>query len=77
MSHKRIPIQAAKEIAVKYDYDQVMIYARKVGENGGEHMTTYGVNKEHCGAMSKIAKFLQTKIMGWYKENENVTTSVS
>lgn len=67
---KRIPISAAKEIADKYGYDQVMIYVRKVGDNGGEHMTTYGVNKINCDAMAKIANFLQTKIMGWRKEND-------
>lgn len=72
-----IPIAAAKQIAELYGYDQVMIYARRVGDGdraleldpkaqtGGEHMTTYGVNKEHCSAMAIIAKFLQTKIMGW------------
>ena len=65
---KRIPIKAAKEVAEKYGYDQVMIYARKVGDIGGEHMTTYGVTKQHCAAMAQIAKFLQTKIMGWTNE---------
>lgn len=68
MSMKRIPIKAAKEIAEKYGYDQVMIYTRKVGENGGEHMTTYGVTKIHCDAMARIAKFLQDKILKWVKE---------
>ena len=67
---KTIPIGTAKAIANRYGYDQVMIYARRVsvperGIDGGEHMTTYGVTKEHCSAMAKIAKFLQTKIMGW------------
>jgi hypothetical protein len=65
---KRIPIAAAREIAEKYGYDQVMIYARKVGETPephGEHMTTYGVTKLHCKVMAMIAKNLQTKIMGW------------
>lgn len=62
---KRIPISAAKQIAEKYGYDQVMIYAREVGEGGGEHMTTYGVTKAHCDAIAKIASYLQTKIMGW------------
>jgi hypothetical protein len=72
-----IPIEAAKKIAELYGYDQVMIYARRVGAGereleinpradvGGEHMTTYGVNKDHCDAMARIAKFLQEKIMGW------------
>jgi hypothetical protein len=77
-----IPISAAREIAHKYGYDQVMIYARKVDQpagvgetakaeiKGGEHMTTFGVNKLNCDAMARIARFLQTKIMGWTKENE-------
>jgi len=70
---KRIPISAAKAVAEKYGYDQVMIYARKVGEAPspfGEHMTTYGVNKAHCSAMARIASFLQREIMGWTKSDE-------
>lgn len=70
---KRIPIKAGKEIADKYGYDQVIIYARKTGENGGEHMTTYGVTKEHCGYATKIGDFLKHKIMGWVKENKRMT----
>jgi len=64
---KRIPITAAKRIAKEYGYDQVVIYARKVGEKPdphGEHMTTYGVNKVHCGVAARIAKKLQ-EFMGW------------
>ncbi len=70
---KRIPIEAAKKIAKEYGYDQVMIYARKVDtpeKTGGEHMTTYGVNKKHCDAMARIGKFLQSKIMKWASKNE-------
>jgi len=79
---KRIPISAAENIAKTYGYDQVMIYARKVdrpagiGETasemrrGGEHMTTYGVDKSHCDAMASIGKYLKEKIMGWTSENE-------
>lgn len=62
---KRIPITAAKEIAEKYGYDQVMIYARKVGKDPnphGEHMTTYGVDKKHCGVIGNIAKAIQKLI---------------
>lgn len=65
---KRIPIKAARQIADAYGYDQVMVYARKVGE--GEHMTTYGVNKEHCSAIARVASFLQREIMGWTKNSE-------
>ena len=67
---KQIPISAARDIAEKYGYDQVMIYARKVDPDGGEHMTTYGRNKAHCAAAARIGEFLQNKIMGWNKAEE-------
>lgn len=61
---KRIPIAAGARIAEAYGYDQVVIYARKAGEGGGEHMTTYGVTKEHCSVAALMGKTLQ-KFMGW------------
>ncbi len=64
---KRIPISAAKEIAKKYGYDQVLIYGRKVGtetDKGGEHMTTYGIDKVHCSIAAKIGDTLK-KFMRW------------
>lgn len=61
---KPIPISAAEKVAKSYGYDQVVIYARKVGDAGGEHMTTYGVNKEHCSVAAQIGKTLQ-RWMGW------------
>lgn len=64
---QEIPISAARDIANKYGYDQVLIYGRRVGEEPqpfGEHLTTYGVTKEHCGVMEKISATLQ-KFMGW------------
>jgi len=62
---KRIPITAAKRIAEDYGYEQVIIYARVTGENGGEHMTTYGKTKAHCRAIAKAADYLKFKVMGW------------
>jgi len=64
---KPIPISAGKEISKKYGYDQVIIFARKTGEGGGEHMTTYGKNKEHCKIAANVGDFLKYKIMGWLK----------
>ena len=67
---KRIPISAAERIAKDYEYDQVIIYARKVGENPaphGEHLTTYGKNKAHCDVAARIGDFLKFRIMGWIK----------
>lgn len=60
---KPIPISAAKQIAEKYGYDQVIVIARAVGQ--GEHCTTYGKNKAHCGVAAQIGQFITSKIMGW------------
>lgn len=62
-----IPIERAKHIADMYGYDQVVIYARRVGEDPephGEHMTTYGVSKEHCNIAAKMGDVLKD-FMGW------------
>lgn len=67
---KRIPIVAAKLIAKKYGYDQVIIYARKVGEKPDphrEHLTTYGINKVHCGIAARIGSYLKREILKWEK----------
>jgi len=65
---KEIPIEAAKEIAHKYGYDQIVVIGRKTGENGGEHVTTYGVDKEHCEIAAKIGDFLKYDVMKWKRE---------
>ncbi len=68
---KPIPISAAERIAKDYGYDQVVIIARKTGDDPmphGEHVTTYGVNREHCDAAAYIGDFLKYKVMGWVKE---------
>lgn len=64
---KRIPIRAAERIAKSYGYDQVVIYARRVGEApapNGEHMTTYGITKAHCAVAVRIGDKLK-EWMGW------------
>ena len=70
---KRIPISAAKEIAKKYGYDQVMIYARDPEGDGNEWMTTYGKNRLHCDIAARQGRYLQTKIMGWHKNPDEET----
>lgn len=62
---KPIPISVAERIAKAYDYDQVVIIARKVGE--GEHCTTYGRDKANCNVAAAIGNFLTTEIMRWVK----------
>ncbi len=62
-----IPISVAKTISEKYDYDQVIIIARKVGDDGNEHVTTYGKDKKNCRVAAKIGDFLKYQVMGWIK----------
>lgn len=64
MTHRRIPISAAKQVARDYGYDQVIIIGRAVGDGGGEHMTTYGRSREHCDAIAAGGRALQ-QFMGW------------
>lgn len=65
---KRIPIRAAEEVARSYGYDQVIIIARRTGEDpepNGEHVTTYGINKQHCEIAARTGDYVKHKIMGW------------
>lgn len=62
---KRIPIAAARRVAEEYGYDQIIIIGRKVGDAGGEHVTTYGVNRANCDAAAKIGDHLKHNVMGW------------
>jgi hypothetical protein len=64
---KPIPILDAKRIAENYNYNQVVIVARKVGENGIEHVTTYGTDKANCDVAAHIGGFLRYEIMKWEK----------
>lgn len=62
-----IPISAAEAIAKVYGYDQVVIFARKVGDTPdehGEHMTTYGVDKVHCDVAARMGDTLK-RFMVW------------
>lgn len=68
---KSIPISAAKRIADEYGYDQVIVIARKVGQDPlphGEHVTTYGITKVHCVVAAKVGNFIKYSIMKWEKE---------
>lgn len=60
---KRIPVKAAESIAKAYDYDQVIVIARKVGE--GEYVTTYGIDKMNCDIAARVGDFIKYKIMKW------------
>lgn len=75
---KSIPVSAAKEIAQRFGYDQVVVYARRVGDAPdpfGEHMTTYGIDKVHCDVAARIGSRLQTELMGWPTKDAALTES--
>lgn len=72
---KPISVSAAREIAERFGYDQIVIVARRVGEDHephGEHVTTYGVDKVHCDVAARIGEHLKFNVMGWTRENEVV-----
>lgn len=62
---KPIPIKVAARIAEDHGYDQVVILARKVGDDGREHVTTYGIDAAHCEAAARIGTTLKHHLMGW------------
>ncbi len=62
---RRISIIAARKIAKDYGYDQVIIYARKIGDDPdphGEHLTTYGIDKTLA---ARIGEHLKNDIFKW------------
>lgn len=67
---KPISVRVAEGIADRFGYDQVIIIARKVGEGGGEHLTTYGSDQENCKIAARIGAFLKFKVMGWVGETK-------
>lgn len=60
---KPIPIVVAKEIAKKYGYDQVVVYARTPGADGKEHVTTYGTNRMQCEAAGRIGSAIAESVI--------------
>jgi len=71
MKKTPIPISAAREIADKYGYDQVIVIARRVGEAPephGEHVTTYGIDAAHCKVAADCGNFIKLRIMQWPQE---------
>lgn len=59
----RMPIIEAERIAHKFGYDQVIIYARRIGIPGREWVTTYGATKEHCAATARIGAAIGGKVV--------------
>lgn len=70
---REIPIAAAKEIADKYGYDQIIIIGRVVDTpetSGWEHVTTYGKDNEHCSVAAQIGNYFKYVVMKWPREDD-------
>lgn len=65
-----VPVEDAKQIALNRGFDQVIVIARKVGDDGYESVTTYGVDKKHCEVAAQTGNFLKYKVMGWSNQDE-------
>lgn len=61
----KLPIKAARDIAKTHGWDQVIIIARKVGDNGFEHVVTYGKDKAHCEAAARAGNAIKHHLMKW------------
>lgn len=61
----KLPIKEAKGIADRHNWDQVIIVARKVGDDGYEHVVTYGKDKAHCEAAARAGQALKHHLMRW------------
>lgn len=70
-----IPVEDAKLIAETRGYDQIVIIGRKVGKGGGEHVTTYGRNPEHCAIAAMMGDKLK-EIMQWPAQQFHVTAEL-
>ena len=64
---RSIPIFTAGNPARIYGYDQVVVIARKVGEDG--YVTTYGVDGPNCTVAARVGDYLKHVIIGWPKED--------
>ena len=64
---KPIPISAARKISEDFGYDQVIIIARRVGQDPdqhGEHVTTFGIDLDNCRVAAACGNALKV-FMGW------------
>jgi len=73
-----IPVEAARSIADRFGYDQVMVIARRVGDEPlahGEHVTTYG-RGEHRAVAARLGDFIKHKVMGWPQVDDAATDRI-
>lgn len=60
-----IPIEAVENLGVVFGFDQVIVLARRVGDEGTEQLVTWGDSLEHKHAAARIGDRLTTEVFGW------------
>lgn len=66
----RIPIAAAERIGNDHAYDQVIIYARRVGDPGLEWVTTWGKDRTNCDAAAHIGDAIGRQVVKPIEERD-------
>lgn len=61
----KLPIKDARDIAEARGWDQVIIVARRVGDNGYEHVVTYGRGTAQCRAAARAGNAIKHHLMKW------------
>lgn len=61
----KLPIKSARDIAETHGWDQVIVVARKVGDDGFEHVVTYGKDVAHCEAAARAGNAIKHHLMKW------------
>jgi len=61
---RRIPIKTAKDIAKKYNYDQVIIWAQNNSEPI-QHVTTFGKSVVDADQACQGGNYIKRKFLGW------------
>ncbi|UWR74102.1 hypothetical protein [Phaeobacter inhibens] len=61
----KLPIKSARDIAETHGWDQVIVVARKVGDDGFEHVVTYGKDAAHCEAAARAGNAIKHHLMKW------------
>lgn len=65
------PMKDLESLAKKYKMNQVIVLCRRVGEDGYEHLSTYGTDKENCTVAYLAGEYLKKEVMKWTtKEGE-------
>jgi hypothetical protein len=60
-----IPVADAEFIGLHHEYDQVVILARRVGDNGVEQLVTWGKDDVHKAVAARIGDRLTAEVFGW------------